>query len=60
MHASVWKAFSYEYNSENREKTVDLPKFHKYEHISMTQRSLVHSLGFMLYKIGLAIPFDRI
>ena len=52
------KLISYEYNSENLDKTVDLPKFHKYEQISMTQRSHVHSLGFMLFKINLAIPFD--
>ena len=39
MHDSVWKAYSYEYNSENLGKTVDLRKFQKYEQISMTQRS---------------------
>ena len=33
------KLISYEYNSENLDKTVDLSKFHKYEQISMTQRS---------------------
>ena len=51
------KLISYEYNSENLDKTVDLRKFCKSEQISMTQRFLVHSLGFM-YKISLAIPFD--
>ena len=30
----------------------------KYKQISMAQRSSVHSLGLMLYKISLAIPFD--
>ena len=33
------KLISYEYNSENLDETVDLHKFHKYEQISMTQRS---------------------
>ena len=33
------KLISYKYNSENPDKTVDLPKFHKYEQILMTQRS---------------------
>ena len=33
------KVISHEYNSENLDKPVDLPKFHKYEQISMTQRS---------------------
>ena len=33
------KLISYEYSSENLDKTVDLPKIHKYEQISMTQRS---------------------
>ena len=36
------KLISYECNSENLDTTVDLCKFHKYEQISMTQRSLVH------------------
>ena len=53
------KLISYEYNSENLDKTVDLPKFHEYEQISMTQRSSVHSPGLMLYKISLAFPFDE-
>ena len=52
------KLISYEYNSKSLDKTFHLPKFHKYEHISMTQRSLVHGLGFMLHKTSLAIPFD--
>ena len=52
------KLISYEYNSENLDTTVDLPIFHNYEQISMTQRAYVHNLGFMLYKISLAIPFD--
>ena len=52
------KLISYEYSSESLDKTVDLRKYHKYEHILMTQRSLVQSLGFMLYKISLVIPFD--
>ena len=47
------KLISYEYNSEILDKTLDLPKFYKYEQISIT-----HSLGFMLYEISLAIPFD--
>ena len=33
------KLISYEYNSENLDATVDLHKFHKFEQISMTQRS---------------------
>ena len=33
------KRISYEYNSENLDKRVDLRKFHKYEQISRTQRS---------------------
>ena len=33
------KLISYEYNSENLDTTVDLRKFHKYEHISMIQGS---------------------
>ena len=52
------KLISYEFNSENLDKTVDLRKFHKYEKISMTQRSYVRSLCFMLYEISLAIPFE--
>ena len=52
------KLISYEFNSENLDKTVDLRKFHKYEQISMTQSSYVRSLCFMLYEISLAIPFD--
>ena len=52
------KLISYEFNSENLDKTVDLRKFHKYEQISMTQRSYVRSLCFMLYEISLAIPFE--
>ena len=52
------KFISYEYNSENLDKTVDLRKFHKNEHISMTQRSYVHNLGFIMYIISLAIPLD--
>ena len=28
------KLISYEYNSENLDKAVDLPKFHEYEKIS--------------------------
>ena len=33
------RLISYEYNSENLDKTVDLRKFHKYEQISKAQRS---------------------
>ena len=33
------KLISYEYKSENLDKTVDLLKFHKFDQISMTQRS---------------------
>ena len=33
------KLISFEYNSENLDKTVDLPKFYNYEQISTTQRS---------------------
>ena len=35
------KLISYEFNSENLDKAVDLRKFHKYEQISMTQSSYV-------------------
>ena len=42
---------------DEEDEDEDLPKYHKYEQISMTQRSLVHSLGFMWYKISLAIQF---
>ena len=45
------KHISCEYNNENLDTLVDFRKLHKYEHISMTQRSQVHSLGFMLYKL---------
>ena len=53
------KLISYEYSSENLDTTVDWRKFYKFEQISMTQRSLLHSLGFMLNEINLAIPFDE-
>ena len=33
------KLISYEHNSKNLDKTVDLRKFHQYEYISMTQMS---------------------
>ena len=52
------KLISYEYNSENLDTTADLSKFHIFVQISMTQRSYVHCLGYILYKISFAIPFD--
>ena len=54
------KLISYQYNSKNLDTTVDLRIFQKYEQISMTQRSQVHNLGFMLYKISLTIPASGI
>ena len=33
------KVISYEYNSENLDIAIDLPKIHKYEITSITQRS---------------------
>ena len=52
------KLTSYEYNSENRDTKPDIRKFHRFTQTSTTQRSKLHSLGLMLYKINLAIPFE--
>ena len=52
------KLTSYEYNSENRDTKPDIRKFHRFTQTSTTQRSKLHSLGLMLYRINLAIPFE--